>query len=67
MPLLPESLTDTVHALSPYAERGTRDTLNATDGIYDSLSAAEKSALTLEASTTSDGYAGVINLGVELG
>jgi protocatechuate 3,4-dioxygenase beta subunit len=62
-----ESLTDTVHALSPYRSKGTRDTTNARDGIYNSLSAAEKVALTLQTSKTADGYAGVIGLGVKVG
>jgi protocatechuate 3,4-dioxygenase beta subunit len=62
-----ESLTDVVHATSPYNTRGTRNTLNTTDNIYTSLSAAEKAALTLQASAADSGYAGVINLGVTLG
>jgi protocatechuate 3,4-dioxygenase beta subunit len=63
-----ESLTDNVHALSPYISRGRRDRLNTTDGIYNSLSATEKAALTLQ--TASDGsgaYTGVIHLGVRVG
>jgi protocatechuate 3,4-dioxygenase beta subunit len=63
-----ETLTSTVHALSPYSSRGrTRDTLNTTDGIYNGLTAAQKPALTLQTSKTADGYAGVINLGVQVG
>ena len=62
-----ESLTDKVHALSPYSAKGRRDTLNTTDGIYNSLSAAEKTALTLSTSVVGDGYAGVIDLGVQVG
>lgn len=62
-----ESLTSTVHATSPYNTRGQRNTLNSTDGIYNSLTAAAKSALTLAATPTSSGYAGVINLGVAVG
>jgi protocatechuate 3,4-dioxygenase beta subunit len=62
-----ESVTSTVHALSPYASRGTRNTVNTTDGIYNSLPSAQKSALTLQASKTSDGYAGIITLGVQVG
>jgi len=63
-----ESLTDTVHALSPYSSKGRRDRLNTTDGIYNSLSATEKSALTLQtASDGSGGYTGVIHLGVRVG
>jgi protocatechuate 3,4-dioxygenase beta subunit len=62
-----ESLTSTVHAVSPYSSRGTRNTVNTTDGIYNSLSAAQKSALTLQATKTTDGYAGIITLGVQVG
>jgi protocatechuate 3,4-dioxygenase beta subunit len=62
-----ESLTSTVHANAPYNTRGQRNTLNSTDGIYNSLSAAAKSALTLATTQTSSGYAGVINLGVAVG
>src|SRR2546426_4065119 len=62
-----ESLTDVVHALSPYSLKGRRNTLNSSDGIYNSLSTTEKAALTLQASASGDGYAGVINLGVQVG
>ena len=62
-----ENLTNTVHALSPYSSKGRRDTLNTTDGIYNGLTAAEKAALTLQASASGSGYAGTINLGVRVG
>jgi hypothetical protein len=62
-----ESLTDKVHALSPYNSKGRRDTVNTTDGIYNSLSTAAKAALTLQASASGSGYAGIINLGVQVG
>jgi protocatechuate 3,4-dioxygenase beta subunit len=62
-----ETLTDKAHALSPYSSKGKRDTLNTTDGIYSGLSAAEKVALTLQTSVTDSGYAGIINLGVQVG
>jgi protocatechuate 3,4-dioxygenase beta subunit len=62
-----ETLTSTVHALSPYSSKGKRDTVNTTDGIYSGLSAAEKAALTLQASVSGSGYAGIINLGVQVG
>ncbi|MEJ7809057.1 MAG: hypothetical protein WKG32_01445 [Gemmatimonadaceae bacterium] len=61
-----ESLTDTVHAASPYASCGTSNTRSTTDGIYNSLSATQKTGLTLQATTDGAGYAGVINLGVRL-
>jgi len=62
-----DSLTDTVHALSPYSSKGSRDTRNTSDGIYNSLTAAQKTVLTLQTTKTSDGYAGIINLGVNVG
>jgi hypothetical protein len=52
---------------SPYNTRGQRNTINTTDGIYNSLSSTQKSALTLRASQSGDGYAGTINLGVQVG
>jgi protocatechuate 3,4-dioxygenase beta subunit len=61
-----ETLTSTVHALSRYSIRGTRNTLNSTDGIYNSLTTAQKAVLTLQTSQSGDGYAGVINLGVQI-
>jgi hypothetical protein len=64
---LDERITNTVHASSPYASRGTRTTFNSNDGIYNSLTTAQKSALTLQTSQTSNGYSGVINLGVTVG
>jgi protocatechuate 3,4-dioxygenase beta subunit len=62
-----DSLTDSVHTQSPYSSRGSRNTRNANDGIYNSLSANDKAGLTLQTSKTADGYAGVINLGVNVG
>ena len=61
-----DSLTDSVYAQSPYSSRGSRDVRNASDGIYNSLSTNDKAGLTLQTSKTSDGYAGVINLGVNV-
>jgi len=52
---------------SPYSSRGGRDTRNASDGIYNSLSTADKAGLTLQTSQITEGYAGVINLGVNVG
>jgi protocatechuate 3,4-dioxygenase beta subunit len=62
-----EAVTSAVHALSPYNSRGTRNTLNSADGIYNGLGAAQKSALTLQTTHTADGYSGVIDLGVNVG
>jgi protocatechuate 3,4-dioxygenase beta subunit len=61
-----EALTDSVHAQSQYSARGTRNTRNANDGIYNELSAADKAALTLQASKTGNGYEGVVNFGVQV-
>jgi len=61
-----ESLTDTIHATSPYSTRGRRNTLNTTDNIYNRLSTSEQAALTLQTSAAASGYSGVINLGVQL-
>ena len=62
-----DTLTDSVYAQSPYSSRGSRETRNASDGIYNSLSTNDKVGLTLQTSKTADGYAGVINLGVNVG
>jgi protocatechuate 3,4-dioxygenase beta subunit len=62
-----EALTDIVHAQSPYSSKGRRNVVNSADGIYNSLSTAEKSALTLQTTSAGAGYAGVINLGVQVG
>ena len=62
-----EALTSVVHAQAPYSSKGTRNTLNSSDGIYNSLSSSEKTALTLQTTKNGDVYNGVINLGVQLG
>ncbi len=62
-----DALTDSVYTQSPYSGRGTRNTRNADDGIYNTLSTNDKSGLTLQTSKTAGGYAGVINLGVNVG
>lgn len=62
-----EGLTDSVHTQSPYSSRGTRNTRNSNDGIFNSMSASDKSALTLQASRTANGYEGVVNFGVQVG
>jgi protocatechuate 3,4-dioxygenase beta subunit len=62
-----DALTDSVFTMSPYNSRGTRDRRNSNDGIYNSLSTTEKAGLTLQTSKTPAGYAGVINLGVNVG
>jgi hypothetical protein len=62
-----DTLTDSVYTQSPYSSRGNRSTRNANGGIYNTLSTADKPGLTLETSRTTDGYAGVVNLGVNVG
>jgi protocatechuate 3,4-dioxygenase beta subunit len=63
---LDEAQTSAVHANSPYNTRGQRNVVNTTDGIYLGLSTAQQSALTLQASQTADGYAGVVDLTVQV-
>jgi hypothetical protein len=46
--------------------RGTRNTLNTGDGIDASLTTAEKAVLTPQTSPSGEGYAGVINMGVQV-
>src|SRR6476620_11944046 len=62
-----DAFTDSAYTQSPYSSRGSRSTRNANDGIYNSLSSNDKAALTLQTSTTNGSYAGVINLGVNVG
>ncbi len=62
-----DTLTDSVYTQSPYSSRGSRNTRNANDGIYNSLSTTDKAGLTLQTSKTTGGYAGIINLGVTVG
>lgn len=61
-----DTLTDSLYSQSPYSSRGARNTRNANDGIYNGLSTTDKTGLTLQTSRTTDGYAGVINLGVNV-
>jgi protocatechuate 3,4-dioxygenase beta subunit len=61
-----EGLTDAVHTQNPYSARGTRNTRNADDGIYNDLPATQKSALTLQAAKVGNGYEGVVNFGVQV-
>ena len=56
-----------MHAQSPYSGRGTRNTRNESDGIYNGLTTAAKSALTLATMASSGGYTGTINLVVKVG
>jgi protocatechuate 3,4-dioxygenase beta subunit len=62
-----EAQTDLVHSGAPYSARGRRNTVNTSDSIFRRLSAAERSALTLQTTRDGDTYVGVINLGVRVG
>jgi protocatechuate 3,4-dioxygenase beta subunit len=61
-----DALTDRVHALQPYASRGKRTMVNATDDIYASLPRTQRAALTLSAWPQDDGYMGLIDVGVRI-
>lgn len=57
-----EALTDIVHAQSPYAARGRRNTLNSNDGIYQSGG----TQLLLPLSASAGGYSGTMDVGVRV-
>ena len=57
-----ESLTDTVHAQSPYSQKGRRDTTLAADGIY----RGGGTSLLFPLSQSGSGYAGTFNVGVRV-
>jgi protocatechuate 3,4-dioxygenase beta subunit len=57
-----ESLTDLVHAQSPYASKGRRDTLNARDGIY----SGGGTQLLLPLNPSGGGYDGTMYVGVRV-
>ena len=54
-----EAVTDQVHALAPYAQKGRRDTSNNSDGIY----RRGGSDLMLQLSKEARGYAGLYKVG----
>jgi protocatechuate 3,4-dioxygenase beta subunit len=56
-----EALTDTVHALPPYAANGQRDTTNARDHIFQS---GDKSVL--DVTNGGDGYAATFDIALDL-
>jgi protocatechuate 3,4-dioxygenase beta subunit len=62
-----DMLTDTIQAEAPYSAKGQRDVRNAGDGIYNSLSTAERKVLTLTTSSDGGVFSGVINLAVSVG
>lgn len=59
-----ESITDAVHAQAPYNTRGTRDTRNSNDGILRGV--ANPDRLMLNLTRTANGYAAVVDVGVNL-
>jgi protocatechuate 3,4-dioxygenase beta subunit len=61
-----DALTDRVHALHPYADKGKRQVVNANDHVYTGLPLGQRSALTLSAWPQDDGYMGLIDVGVRI-
>jgi uncharacterized protein (TIGR03437 family) len=59
-----ESVTDVVHAQSPYSQHGQRDTRNSTDGIFRGTSNSDR--LLLNVTKTDQGYAATADVGVNL-
>jgi protocatechuate 3,4-dioxygenase beta subunit len=57
-----EALTDQVHAQSPYSQKGRRDTLITTDGIFRSGG----TSLLVPLSAAGSGYAGTMYVGVRV-
>jgi len=58
-----DALTDQVHTLEPYASKGQRDILNATDNIFNG--GGEQLLLNLQGDTT-NGYTGAMSIGLDL-
>ncbi len=59
-----ESITDVVHAQSPYNQHGQRDTRNSSDGIFRGTSNSDR--LMLNLTQTDQGYAATVDVGVNL-
>jgi protocatechuate 3,4-dioxygenase beta subunit len=57
-----EALTDSVHAQSPYSQKGRRDTLITTDGIFRSGG----TSLLVPLAASGGGYAGTMYVGVRV-
>ncbi|MBP5973637.1 intradiol ring-cleavage dioxygenase [Brasilonema sp. CT11] len=57
-----DSITDQVHALSPYASKGQRTLRNAGDGIFSNGG----DQLLLALTQTTDGYAATFNIGLNM-
>jgi protocatechuate 3,4-dioxygenase beta subunit len=56
-----EALTEVVHAQSPYSQKGRRDTLNSTDGIY----RGGGPVLVAPLAASGSGYSGTFHVGVQ--
>jgi protocatechuate 3,4-dioxygenase beta subunit len=56
-----EALTDLVHGQAPYSQKGRRDTLNSTDGIY----RGGGPVLIAPLAPSGGGYAGTFHVGVQ--
>ena len=57
-----ETLTDIVHAQTPYSSKGRRDTLNSRDGIY----SQGGNELLLPLAASGGGYSGTMYIGVRV-
>jgi len=57
-----DALTDQVHATTPYAQKGPRDTRNNTDGIYRDGGAQ----LTIPVTQAGQGFASTFNIGLQM-
>jgi protocatechuate 3,4-dioxygenase beta subunit len=66
-----DTVTDTVYTQAPYNTRGSRDTRNSTDGIYqqavsDGTGRKSGDLLLLPVTQADQGYVGTLNIGVTL-
>ena len=59
-----ESITDVVHAQSPYNQHGQRDTRNSSDSIFRGTSNADR--LMLNLTKADQGYSATVDVGVNL-
>jgi protocatechuate 3,4-dioxygenase beta subunit len=61
-----DDLTNRVHALRPYADKGKREVVNENDHVYTGLPRGQRAALTLSPWPQDDGYMGLIDVGVRI-
>lgn len=57
-----DALTDQVHAMAPYSQKGARDTRNSNDGIY----ANGGAQLTLPITADGQDYASTFGIGLQM-